>query len=412
MIARRSVAKARSYFHRSLIDLSQLSYTKGRKDTAFAFLIFFLSPLTSMIQKLLHFLQRATLFFLWSTLSIMCLGLGLWLWGQKPLSGPPQGQKSLLINLTPGMTLKKLISELQDKQVLYQPSLAYLYIKYFEHFEQAKSGTYSLDKGKSLGYLMEKMKTGKTVRQLLLQLTIPEGWNLEQIATRMIEHRKQLSDGDTLSHQKLLSKMQQPGFLKTLGIYAPSAEGYLYPETYQFFDQKPSSSHLIKRMSQHFFSFIDDDLRTDLHRLGLSLHQGVIFASLIEKETSLEEEKNKIAEVIWNRLKKKVPLGIDAALIYGIKEYKGDIKFSHLKDRNNPYNTRIHRGLPPSPIGSVTISSLQAVVNPTQLGYLYYVLLPDSGGEHHFSDNLKEHNIFVKKLVASQSKKPLSSPSR
>ncbi len=124
---------------------------------------------------------------------------------------------------------------------------------------------------------------------------------------------------------------------------------------------------------------------------GLILYQCVTFASLIELETKFDDERSMISEVIWRRLKAREPLGIDAALIYGIPNYDGDIKWVHLRDRKNKYNTRIFAGLPPSPIGSPSRDSLAAVLTPTNFGYRYYVLDIQIGERHHFSKSPSEH---------------------
>ena len=155
-------------------------------------------------------------------------------------------------------------------------------------------------------------------------------------------------------------------------------------------------------MVRTFWEKLPKGYEAKVRKRGLSLERAVTFASLIEMETLLDEERSKVSEVIWARLKKGEPLAIDAALIYGIKNYKGNIRWRHLKDRSNKYNTRIYKGLPPSPIGSVSVASLEAVLNPTSEGYYYYVLKPDSSQSHHFSKTLKEHNQHVQKLVRKQ----------
>ncbi|MBF0440807.1 MAG: endolytic transglycosylase MltG, partial [Oligoflexales bacterium] len=142
-----------------------------------------------------------------------------------------------------------------------------------------------------------------------------------------------------------------------------------------------------------------------LKEKGISLHEAVTIASMIEAESFLKEEKSKISEVIWNRLKADMTLGIDATLIYGIKDYKGDIKKIHLTDKKNLYNTRIHKGLPPGPICSPTTSSLEAVLNPTSYGYYYYVLQPGENKQHYFSRTLEDHAKHVKLLLNSNEKK-------
>ena len=108
-----------------------------------------------------------------------------------------------------------------------------------------------------------------------------------------------------------------------------------------------------------------------------------------------------IAEVIQSRLKNGEPLGIDAAIIYGIPDYDGDIKWKDLKNANNPYNTRLHRGLPPTPIGAASRSSLEAILNPTKLGYYYYMLDSADHTRHVFSTTLGEHNALVNKFLKS-----------
>ena len=145
--------------------------------------------------------------------------------------------------------------------------------------------------------------------------------------------------------------------------------------------------------------------------MGLTLDQAVTFASLIEMETMQESEKRLIAEVIWRRLKRGEPLGIDAAIIYGIPDYDGDIKWVHLRDAKNRYNTRIHKGLPPTPIGAVSRVSLEAVLEPTNFGYYYYVLDAVDHTHHTFSKTLAEHNLNVQKYLRA-SRQPTIQKSR
>ncbi|RME58186.1 MAG: endolytic transglycosylase MltG [Candidatus Dadabacteria bacterium] len=152
-------------------------------------------------------------------------------------------------------------------------------------------------------------------------------------------------------------------------------------------------------MVHTFWKKIPKDYKERAEKVGLTLHKAVIVASLIELETPLNDEKPLVAEVILNRLRKGVPLAIDASIIYGLgDDFKGDLKWRHLRDKRNPYNTRVYKGLPPGPICSPSLSSLLAAVSPSNKGYLYYVLDPEKG-RHHFSKTLKEHNKYVRKLL-------------
>jgi len=103
--------------------------------------------------------------------------------------------------------------------------------------------------------------------------------------------------------------------------------------------------------------------------------------------------------VIWRRLREGAPLGIDASIIYGIEDYTGDLKWKHLRDAKNPYNSRIHKGLPPTPICSPGLKALEAVFNPTQYGYKFYVADTKRPGWHVFTKTHREHNAKVKELI-------------
>ena len=125
-------------------------------------------------------------------------------------------------------------------------------------------------------------------------------------------------------------------------------------------------------------------------------------ASLIEAETSQEDERNMVSEVIWNRIYQGMPLGIDASVIYGIKNYNGNITRADLSDSTNPYNLRLRKGLPPTPINSPTTDSLKAVLSPTEFGYLFYVVDPEQVNRHTFSKTITDHNAAVSKLLKNR----------
>ncbi|MCX6124457.1 MAG: endolytic transglycosylase MltG, partial [Proteobacteria bacterium] len=222
----------------------------------------------------------------------------------------------------------------------------------------------------------------------------PEGFTLrllnERIATKGVAQMPELT--------KLIHDNQ---FLRELGVNSTSLEGYTYPATYNF-EKMPTAREFYAKVVGKFFENLSPDYVAQITKRGLTLNQAVTFASLIELETMQETEKPLIAEVIWRRLKKGDALGIDAAVIYGISDYQGDITWQHLKDAKNPYNTRIHRGLPPTAIGAVTKTSLDAVLNPTNLGYYYYMLDSDDRTRHVFSRTGSEHNVQVQRFLKAQ----------
>lgn len=295
-----------------------------------------------------------------------------------------------LIKLSRGISLENLAQLLESQKLIDSKFKFKIWVKYFSDFRKFKAGLYLFEDKVSPKSIAENFILGKIHTPLALKFTIKEGSSVKDVC-KVIEEKKIEEFSECLSY--LLNKDN----LKNFELKGESFEGYLYPATY-FFYKKPKLLDAVSQMITNFKKNIDQSLIEKLNSKKLSLYESLIFASLIEKEVSDYSEYEKVSEVIWNRLNKNIGLGIDAALIYGIKDYNGDIKFSHLRDKSNPYNTRIHRGLPPTPICSPTRKALEAILNPTDKGYFYYVHDIEKGNLHHFSKTLKEHNKYVRKL--------------
>jgi UPF0755 protein len=311
-------------------------------------------------------------------------------------SSPVQLTNEIVVEVKPGTSLKTLASNLEKQGVISNKVLFYAWMRLGSDYSRIQAGSYLFKGNTTPVAVREKLVTGDIYRPIVLQVTIPEGFTLkmltERLAAKGVAPRSEL--------EKLVSDNK---FLRSLGIKSASLEGFTYPATYSF-EIMPSGPDFLKRTVKTFFEKLPASYEDDIAKLGLSLTQAVTFASLIELETMRDEEKPMIAEVIWSRLKRGEPLGIDAAIIYGITNYDGDLKWKDLKNAKNRYNTRIHRGLPPTPIGAASLSSLVAVLNPTKLGYYYYVLDSEDQSKHIFSKTLAEHNAHVRKLIKSSGK--------
>jgi UPF0755 protein len=295
-----------------------------------------------------------------------------------------------LIKLKKGLSLNKLTQVLKSQKLITSEIKFKIWIRFYSDYKKFKAGLYKFENKVSPKSIIATMIKGEIYTPLALKLTIPEASNIYEVCK--ILERKKISNykecTKTLTDEKLLAKFKLEG---------KSFEGYLYPATY-FFYKKPTIENVIVKLVDEFKKQVNQNLISELEDKDLNLYQALTFASLIEKEVALKSEYQKVSEVIWNRLNKNMALGIDASIIYGIKDFKGDLTFKHLKDKKNLYNSRIHVGLPPTPICSPTREALASILSPTNKGYLYYVHDIENGKVHHFSTNLKEHNKYVRKL--------------
>lgn len=338
-------------------------------------------------------MQRARLI-RWLFLCLALAGLGGIFYAQRKLQGwayaPMLQDKETLVTLKPGMGLSALALEAETQGLVAHGVWVSLYVKIYKNFRKFQAGPYRALPGMSLDALLEDMQQGRTYHPLVLEFSIPEGYATAQILARM--------EGLGIVRTGVAS---DPVFIQSLGIEAASLEGFLYPATYRFYDQLPTEAQALSRMVEEFFSRLPENYAAQVEALGLTLVQAVNMASLIEREAFVEAEKSQISEVIWTRYQRKTTLGIDATLLYGMPDGTV-ITTAALHDRENLYNTRVHIGLPPTPICSPSTSSLAAVLHPTKEGWLYYVLIPDGSKRHVFSRTLHEHNQHVQTLVQEQ----------
>lgn len=302
----------------------------------------------------------------------------------------------VVIKLERGTRLNDFAKQLEREGLVDQRIRFRYWIKFYGDYGRFQAGQYRFEGSVTPQQIVATIEAGKSWQPLELQYVIPEGFTLKQVIDRLEAH----SVG---SRYELEQMAKNPELLKKYQIKGTDVEGYLFPATYSFV-KKPDARQAFEKMLDTFFAALPPGIEQELAGVKLTLHQGVIFASLIERETMLDEEREMVSEVIWNRLKDGEPLGIDAALIYGIIGYQGDIKTVHLKDATNPYNTRIHKGLPPGPIGAISMTSLQAVLHPTHLGYRFYVLGTDGSKHHHFTNSMAEHEVYVKQLIQASQK--------
>jgi len=280
-----------------------------------------------------------------------------------------------------GASLREVLGELEKRGIIASKTFLLLWSRLTGYGNQIKAGEYRLSSNMAPLQILHILRKGLI---LLHSVTIPEGFNMRQIAEELAA--KGLADA-----AEFLAAAKDPAMVIGYGLSGPSLEGYLYPDTYRFARGGPALT-IIHAMVKRFFEKVAP-FRESIGASNMTLQEIVTLASLIEKETGQKEERPLIASVFLNRLKKGMRLESDPTVIYGIEDFNGNLTRQDL-NRPTPYNTYVIRGLPVSPIANPGEEAIRAVLYPSKTHYLYFVSKND--GTHHFSRTLAEHNRAVK----------------
>lgn len=283
-----------------------------------------------------------------------------------------------------GMSLRKVGLLLEQEQVVRNDHLFVALATVLGKKGEVKAGEYEFHTRMLPLEVLNILTQGQVKRHLV---TIPEGYTLNQIA-------QLLEELDIVQKQVFVEKASSPMVMASLGFPffgRPTLEGYLFPDTYHLI-KGMDPEEVIRVMIHQFKKNFSEAESARAEDLGLSEREIVILASIIEKETSLPEEKPLVSAVFHNRLRSKMPLQSDPTVIYGIEHFNGNLTKRHLAQKT-PFNTYVRLGLPPTPICNPGRASLLAALFPAQVGYLYFVSKND--GSHHFSSNLNDHNRAV-----------------
>ncbi len=242
-------------------------------------------------------------------------------------------------------------------------------------------GEYALPAPPSAIELWGKLVNGDVVKY---QVTIPGGFTIYDIAAT-------LGSLELANPEAFLAAATSPSLAGRMGIPGLTLEGFLFPDTYIMVKNMPPEE-IIRIMVRRFRRMFTPDMEQKAAEEGFPLNQIVTIASIIEKETGLDEEKPLVSAVIRNRLSLGMPLQMDPTVIYGLRQFGGNLTRKDLRTPH-PYNTYRNPGLPPGPIANPGLSSLIAAVEPADTDYLYFVSRND--GSHQFSRTLREHNQAV-----------------
>jgi UPF0755 protein len=244
-----------------------------------------------------------------------------------------------------------------------------------------KAGEYEIPRNGTTLDVIELLESGRVRQHAVLH---PEGATVSELA-RVLESERLAAAED------VVGAASSERLLRSLGVEAPSLEGYLFPDTYQFV-RGMSVDEMLGRMVQRLRAKLTPEIQARAKERGLTIHELLTLASIIEREAVDPSERRLISAVFWNRLRLDMPLQADPTVQYAAAKERRTLTRSDLA-ADHPYNTYVRRGLPPGPIASPGLAAIEAALDPAPVKYLYFVARDDR--RHHFSTTVDEHNAAV-----------------
>jgi len=285
--------------------------------------------------------------------------------------------KNVKVTINEGESLDIISKNLLNKGVITNEKIFKVITKIKGLDTSIPIGRFNLKNVKVNKDIIEHLVFGVPERR---RITLLEGWNSKQIA-------KHLSNEMGLDYNNIIKTINDKNFINNLKIQSESLEGYLYPDTYFFYDGVDEVS-IIKRLVREYQVFWNDSNITMANSMNFSQHEILTLASIIEGEAIYDSERPIISAVYHNRLKRGMKLQADPTVQYVIEDGPRRLLNKDLRIKS-PYNTYLYKGLPPGPINSPGFMSLHAALYPDENEYLYFVAKGD--GYHTFSKNEKDH---------------------
>ena len=298
---------------------------------------------------------------------------------------PPTSSEEIVNFEVPVGSSSRTIAKRLVKQNLIRSEYAFrLIVRHRGTGKRLRAGTYTLRRNMALWHIVDEFEKGQVN---LVRWTVPEGLTVSDIAELW----------ETAGHgtaEAFREATRAEHLLEQFGLQDKSVEGYLFPNTYKFAKgatAEQAVEMMLKAFKERWTEAFDEAARN----LGLTQHEVVTLASVIEKEAQVKSERPRIASVFHNRLEKKWRLQADPTVLYALGNPKRLLTKADLKV-DSPYNTYRHRGLPPGPIANPGIDSIIAALRPEKTAYFYFVAIGE--GKHYFSRTLSEHNRMIRKV--------------
>ena len=308
-------------------------------------------------------------------------------------SGEVASGEEVVVVIPAGASARSIATILENEGVIADGDAFELAARRSGQASDLKAGSYTLVAGSDDDTIIATLVAGPAPVEVF-RVTVVEGLRIEDMLDALAEQtsftaeelEEVLLDGSVFS--AYLPESDLPAGVPELARW----EGLLFPDTYEF-SADATPAEILQRMARTLEARVNGVAWEEFEETGMSPYEGLVIASLIEREAKLDEDRTLISSVIHNRLVAEMPLQVDATVIYAVGENRGRVLESDL-EIDSPYNTYRVTGLPPTPIAGVRLASLEAAAHPEDTEFLYYVLV-DESGEHGFSVTLEEHNQKV-----------------
>ncbi|HJQ12114.1 MAG TPA: endolytic transglycosylase MltG [Gemmatimonadaceae bacterium] len=306
-------------------------------------------------------------------------------------AGQPHGTPVRVI-VPRGASFGQAADSLSKKGIIGSQKLFTLYGRIVGGDRNIKPGTYLLKHGTPWNDIINALNGG---HGLVNTVTIPEGWTISQITPALAKTLK-------VPAESVSAAVRDTALLARLDIPNPTLEGYLFPDTYAF-PIGTTARQAVREMVYSFERRWKPEWDSAAVALKINRNDLVTMASIVEKEARLPEERPVIAAVYYNRLRRGMLLQADPTVQYALGHHVGRVLYKDLTI-DSPYNTYVHKGLPPGPVASPGVASLVAAANPANVQYLYFVASRD--GHHEFRMTLEQHTNAVRQVRAAMPRKP------
>jgi uncharacterized YceG family protein len=340
-------------------------------------------------------------------LALLVVGGALWLIFSTFQPGHGDGKGSVAVTVPSGSDAGEIGDLLAAKGVVKSGRYFSLNATLTGRRGKLKSGDYTFARDMSNGDALEALVQGPKAKIVkTFRFTIPEGRSRSEVVPLV---KKSPIEGDYLKAtvtRKALRRAHSLGLPRR----SKNPEGFLFPATFELVNGA-TSADLVDRQFDAFEQNLGEVDMSAAKRRNLTRYDVLIIASMVEREAQLDKERPLIAAVIHNRLREGIPLGIDATIRYAENNWSRPLRVSEL-ERDGPYNTRLRRGLPPTPIGNPGLASLKAAAKPASVKFLFYVVKPGACGEHAFSSTDAQFAKDVARYNAERDKAGGKSPTK